>query len=360
MKILVLFATLLFAQISTAQIVYGNAVQLQGRTLSPNSPSDGQVVGWNSTFAAWLPVTTGTGNGSVTRVQSGTGLTGGPITVSGTLNVDVGTAANKIVQLTNGAQYPAVDGFLITNLNALTALTGDVTASGHGSVAATVAKLQGVSIATTSPTSAQILTYNSTLSKWNPEAAAAGITALTGDVTAAGSGSVAATVAKIQSVAVSTTSPTSAQVLTYNSTLSKWNPQTASGGTPTLAVVQDSAPSAGIPTADVFTNMAILSLATGTWMIQGQIIEFNSGTLSTTLMQLAFTSSSAGSGTFGVDRNEIVPIVTAGTRNILALPPLIVTVGSGPQNWYFALNLATSTSGITTLGYKVQAVQIAP
>ncbi len=55
-------------------------------------------------------------SGTVTSVDSGTGLTGGPITSSGTLNVDVGTTANKIVQLDASAKLPAVDGSLLTNL----------------------------------------------------------------------------------------------------------------------------------------------------------------------------------------------------------------------------------------------------
>lgn len=57
------------------------------------------------------------GGGGVTSIKAGTGLSPLTITSTGTLNVDVGTAANKIVQLTAGAQMPAVDGNLLTNLN---------------------------------------------------------------------------------------------------------------------------------------------------------------------------------------------------------------------------------------------------
>jgi hypothetical protein len=56
-------------------------------------------------------------SGAVTSVDSGTGLTGGPITTTGTLNVDVGTTANKIVQLDGSAKLPAVDGSLLTGIN---------------------------------------------------------------------------------------------------------------------------------------------------------------------------------------------------------------------------------------------------
>ncbi len=75
----------------------------------------GQVLKVNSgaTAPEWSTVT---GSGTVTSVASGTGLTGGPITASGTLNVDVGTTANKILQLDGNAKIPAVDGSLITNI----------------------------------------------------------------------------------------------------------------------------------------------------------------------------------------------------------------------------------------------------
>lgn len=58
--------------------------------------------------------------GTVTSVATGTGLTGGPITSSGTIAVDVGTTANKIVQLDGSARLPAVDGSQLTNLPAQT------------------------------------------------------------------------------------------------------------------------------------------------------------------------------------------------------------------------------------------------
>lgn len=73
---------LTFSQMSHAQIVYGNSLQLQGRTLSPNVPTDGQVVGWNSTFSAWLPVTISSGGGSSSGSAGAIQFSGG----SGTFN----------------------------------------------------------------------------------------------------------------------------------------------------------------------------------------------------------------------------------------------------------------------------------
>jgi hypothetical protein len=68
---------------------------------------------------------TAPGTGTVTNIATSTGLTGGPITTTGTIAVDVGTAADKIVQLDSYAKLPAVDGSQLTNLpSGTTTLTG--------------------------------------------------------------------------------------------------------------------------------------------------------------------------------------------------------------------------------------------
>ena len=56
------------------------------------------------------------GSGTVTQIIAGTGLTGGTITSSGTVAVDVGTTASKIVQLDGSAKLPAVDGSALTGV----------------------------------------------------------------------------------------------------------------------------------------------------------------------------------------------------------------------------------------------------
>ena len=65
-----------------------------------------------------------TESGDIESVIAGTGLTGGAITGDATLAVDVGTTANKIVQLDGTGKLPAIDGSLLTNL-AVTE-TGDI------------------------------------------------------------------------------------------------------------------------------------------------------------------------------------------------------------------------------------------
>jgi len=196
------------------------------------------------------------------------------------------------------ATLPTASGVNLTALNAtnlgsgtipdarMPALTGDTTMTA-GTTATTVAKLQGVAVASTAPSNGQVLTYNG--SHWEPATAggtvdlgtgvtgtlavanggtgattltsgaflvgngtgavttttsgsaltnlnasnlssgtvpAAQMPALAGDLSSS-AGSASVTVAKIQGVAVSATAPTNGQVLAYNG--SAWAPAAASG-----------------------------------------------------------------------------------------------------------------------------------
>lgn len=75
--------------------------------------------------------------------------------------------------------------------------------------------------------------------RWLRQIDASGLTQLTGDVTAGpGTGSVAASVVRLQGRDVSSTAPSAnGQVLTWNAGTSKWEAQTPSGGTPTTVNV---------------------------------------------------------------------------------------------------------------------------
>ena len=83
--------------------------------LNQSNPTSGYVLSWNGSDYAW--VANGSGGGDITAVVAGTGLTGGATSGSATLNVDVGTTANKILQLDGSAKIPAVDGSLLTNIS---------------------------------------------------------------------------------------------------------------------------------------------------------------------------------------------------------------------------------------------------
>ena len=89
-----------------SQLTNVNAVQLQTRPVAATAPTSGQVLGWNG--STWLPVASS--SGSVTSVTGGVGLNGGVITSTGTLSVDVGSAAGKIVQENASAQIAQTSG----------------------------------------------------------------------------------------------------------------------------------------------------------------------------------------------------------------------------------------------------------
>lgn len=52
--------------------------------------ADGQVLKWNAASSKWIPGTVGSGNGTVTTINTGSGLYGGPIVNSGTISVAPG------------------------------------------------------------------------------------------------------------------------------------------------------------------------------------------------------------------------------------------------------------------------------
>ena len=101
---------------------------IKGKTVA-SLPGTTQVLAYDPSASSgaggW--VFQGAGTGTVTSVTGGTGLTGGNITAAGTLAVDVGTTANKIVQLDGTGKLPAIDGSKLTNLPASTVADGTIT-----------------------------------------------------------------------------------------------------------------------------------------------------------------------------------------------------------------------------------------
>jgi hypothetical protein len=105
------------------------ALHLNGRmhleqSSAPSVTTDKLYNVGGSLFFAGKNLTAEAAGGDVTGVTAGTGLTGGGDSGSVTLNVDVGTGANDIVQLNSSAQLPAVSGFNLTNIQAGNIATG--------------------------------------------------------------------------------------------------------------------------------------------------------------------------------------------------------------------------------------------
>lgn len=124
------------------------------------APTDGQLLSWDNLNNYWKPITA-SGTGTVTQVNAGNGLTGGAITASGTIGVDTGTSANKILQLDSNAKIPAVDGSQLTN----------VVISGLDKVG---------NVLITTPTNGQVLKYDG--EKWvNSTSQAGGSITFVGD-----------------------------------------------------------------------------------------------------------------------------------------------------------------------------------
>ena len=77
--------------------------------------------------SAWTIIANSGLTSAVTSVVAGVGLVANTITGSGTLNVDVGSTANKIVQLDSSARLPAVDGSQLSNTSFSTQVIIDTT-----------------------------------------------------------------------------------------------------------------------------------------------------------------------------------------------------------------------------------------
>jgi hypothetical protein len=132
--------------------------------------------------------------------------------------------------------------------------------AGWPSSSGSASSIRGVPVATTTPTTGQVLAYDGT--QYSPSSASGGLNQLTGDVTAGpGNGSQAATVAKVQGRAVATTAPSNGQALAWVTASSQWAPTTitaagsASGDLsgsypgPTVAQIQGRSVSSSAPTS---------------------------------------------------------------------------------------------------------------
>jgi hypothetical protein len=215
--------------------------------------------------------------------------------------------------------------------SAITALTGDVTASGTGSQAATVARIQGRNVSSTAPTNGQVLAWNGTA--WTPTAAggtgtvtsvgvSGGTTGLTtsgGPVTSSGTITLAGTLnvanggtgATTANSALNALLPSQAsnngKVLTTDGANTSWT--TVGGGSGTVTSVGVSGGATGLTTSGGPVT------SSGTITLAGTLALANGGTGATTQSGAAnavLPSQATNSGKFLTTDGSNVSWATAG------------------------------------------------
>ena len=248
-----------------------------------------------------------------------------------------------------------------SNQPAAVAMSGDVSivSSGATSIASTTVTgklLTGYTTGVNTPIVAtnSILTAFENLQAQVSGSVGSAITSLTGDVTATGPGAAAATVVALQGSAVSSTAPTDAQLLIWNSGTSKWTPESISGdatladtGILTLSTVNSNVGTFGSSTAIPSLTVNAKGLITA---ITTDPVIAPAGTLSGTTLNSTVVSSSLTS----------VGTITSGVWNgtaltspyMLALPSADIYVGNGsnqPAAVAMSGDSTISNTGVVTL-----------
>jgi hypothetical protein len=155
--------------------------QIQGRAVANTAPGTGQTLKWNGT--QWAPAEDiGSSGADATSIRG--------VTISATAAI-----TGQILQY-NGSMWSPVN--FVTDPT----MGGDVA---NTAATSKVVKIQGRTLATTNPANGQLLGWNNAAAQWEP-------TTIT----------IPTTASSIQSVAVASTAPTSGQVMQYNGT--PWAP----------------------------------------------------------------------------------------------------------------------------------------
>lgn len=251
-------------------------------TITNTSPSSGGTV---------------TSVAQTTNSVSGLTVTGSPITTSGTLALTLAQATTSTNGYLSSTDWNTFNGKQAAG-NYITALTGDVTATGPGSVAATLATVN---------TNVGSFTYSSiTVNAKGLITAASSGAAPTGTVT-----SVALTVPSFLSVSGSpiTTSGTLAVTLATESANTVFaGPASGSAATPTFRAIV----AADLPTSTVVTKTANYTLVAGDRGTRF-LANTNGGAFSFTLL-------SAATATSGYSFYLIDKVGTFNTNNLSLIP----------------------------------------
>jgi hypothetical protein len=278
----------------TAPLFNGNAGAIEGKPVAAATPTNGQVLAYNSSTGNWGP-TTAAGGGTITGVTAGTDLTGGGTSGNVTLNLNTTATDGRYARLSAANTFAGNQ-----------SVTGTITATGtvtaplfNGNAGA----IEGKPVASATPTNGQVLAYSGTTGKWGPTTPVGGgtITGVTAgtDLTGGGtsgnvtlnlnttatdgryarlsaanifagnqritgtltaSGSVTAPLfngnaGAIEGKPVATATPKNGQVLAYSGTTGKWGPATPVGGGTITGVKAGTDLTGGGTSGDVTLNL---------------------------------------------------------------------------------------------------------
>ena len=194
---------------TSGQYLRGNGTNV---TLSAIQAADVPTLNQNTTGTA-SNVT-----GTVAVANGGTGAT----TLTGLVK---GNGTSAFTAATAGTDYVVPSGNITGTASNV---TGTVAIANGGTGQTTAANAINALVPTQTGQSGKVLTTNGSVVSWGT-AGGGGITALTGDVSASGSGSVSASVTGLRGRVVATTAPTAGQVLGWNATTNQWEPTSAGG-----------------------------------------------------------------------------------------------------------------------------------
>ena len=313
-----------------------DAVVSPSNGLQIYNTSSNEINYYNGT--AWKAL--GVAGAGVTSLVAGTGLTGGTITSSGTIAVDVGVGANKIVQLNGSSQLPAIDGSLLTNLTpANLSAPVPITKGGTGLNANGAGNtLVGMNNAGTAMEYKAItgtgVTVTNTVGGMNFAVTGAPPTgAASGDL---GGTYPSPTVVALQGTAIAAGAPSSGNILLYNGT--SYAPTAVSGdatissaGAVTLATVPVTKGGTGVTS---LTGKGIVSVnAAGTGLVSTacanlEVLSFNasgdavcspiSSLVSSSFIQNG--NSFGAAAVLGTNDNNSLNFETNGITNMTILP----------------------------------------